>query len=246
MPVRATATPGTERFPERSISRRTAEVEHDHMVRLYRADDGTLLTYEELYDEVDAEGSALPADQWRDGYWDAHEYIVEACLVGIYDSMEVLATLVTRDVEGSPMNVVEYTDDEEEIVAERRVVGELTIDLDAAPVGVGPPAAQAEEVPGDGDGGEDRGEDEIGCPPVVLLDECGGQGCEDGAGQAAGEGQDHQRLDAVGADQRVRAAARPGRNGSSPPRRSGTGCWVARRISRPGCSCHGPDPPLHR
>ena len=33
------------------------------MVRLYRADDGTLLTYEELYDEVDATpgGIATPS-----------------------------------------------------------------------------------------------------------------------------------------------------------------------------------------
>ena len=47
------------RILERSISRRTAELEHDHMVRLYRADDGTLLTYEELYDEVDATPGAI-------------------------------------------------------------------------------------------------------------------------------------------------------------------------------------------
>lgn len=54
------------------------------------------LRYEELYDAVDAEGSALPADQWRDGYWDAGEFIVEATEVGIYNQVDALATMVTR------------------------------------------------------------------------------------------------------------------------------------------------------
>lgn len=46
--------------------------------------------------EVDAEAATLPPEQWRDGYWGVAEYIVEASEVGIYDRLEVLATMVTR------------------------------------------------------------------------------------------------------------------------------------------------------
>jgi hypothetical protein len=106
---------------DRTISRATAESENGFVVRLYRTDDGTLLTYEELYDEVDAEGSALPPEQWRGGEWDANEYIIEACLVGIYDIEEVLATVVQRHVDGKQVGVVEYVGDDDQVVAVRRV-----------------------------------------------------------------------------------------------------------------------------
>lgn len=103
---------------EGTISRANAQSENGFVVRLYRTDD-RLLTYEELYDEVDAEGSVLPTEQWVDGEWDCHSYIVEACLVGIYDTVEVLAAVVNRD---TGETVVKYTGDDDEVVAERRVV----------------------------------------------------------------------------------------------------------------------------
>lgn len=105
---------------EGSISRATAESEDGHVVRLYRHDD-RLLTYGELYDEVDAEGSELPPEQWIDGVWDCHGYIVEACLVGIYDVVEVLAAVLIRDTGEA---VVEYSGDDDDVVAERKVVAE--------------------------------------------------------------------------------------------------------------------------
>lgn len=105
--------------PVATISRSTAESEDGYVVALYRVDDGTLLTYDELYEKVDAEGSVLPCEQWVDGVWDCHGYIVEACLVGIYDTVEVLAAVVNRD---TGETVVEYTGDGEEVIAERRVV----------------------------------------------------------------------------------------------------------------------------
>ena len=104
-----------------TISRATAQSEDGFVVRLYRTDDGSLLTYEELYDAVDAEGSVLPTEQWIGGEWNCHEYIVEACLVGIYDTVEVVAVVVNRD---TGETVVEYTSDGDEVVAERRIVEE--------------------------------------------------------------------------------------------------------------------------
>lgn len=69
----------------------------------------------------------------------------------------------------------------------------------------GPRSAQSPPVPGDRDRGEDRRENQVGGAPVRLLIHCGGQRGEDGAGQARGEGQDHQGADgavAVPAGQR--------------------------------------------
>jgi hypothetical protein len=111
---------GSRPIPVRTISRATAESENGFVVTLYRDGDGALMTYEELYEEVDAEGSALPPEQWIDGAWNAHEYIVEACLVGIYDRLDAVATVVVRD---TGETVVEYTGDGDEFVAER-LVGE--------------------------------------------------------------------------------------------------------------------------
>lgn len=101
-----------------AISRATAESEDGNVVRMYRTDNDRLLTYKELYDEVDAEGSVLPPEQWIDGVWDCHGYIVEACLVGIYDTVEVQAAVVNRDTDET---VVEYTGDDDEVGAECRV-----------------------------------------------------------------------------------------------------------------------------
>lgn len=105
----------------KTVSRASALAEDGFVVRMYRFNDDPLMTYEELYDEVDAEGSALPTEQWRDGVWDAHEYLIEACLVGIYNTVEVVATVVNR---GTGVIVVEYTDDEDEVIARRKVVDE--------------------------------------------------------------------------------------------------------------------------
>lgn len=99
----------------RTISRTTAESENGCVVRLYRNEYNSLLTYEELYDAVDSEGSALPAEQWRDGYWNPSEYIVEACLVGIYSIVEALAAVVHR-ADGTAL--VEYTANNK-VIAER-------------------------------------------------------------------------------------------------------------------------------
>lgn len=106
---------GRESTPVRTIRRTTAESENGCVVRLYRNEDNSLLTYEELYDAVDSEGSALPAEQWRDGYWNPSEYMVEACLVGIYSIVEALATVVHR-ADGTLL--VEYTANNK-VIAER-------------------------------------------------------------------------------------------------------------------------------
>lgn len=89
------------------------------MVQLYRTGDDQLLTYEELYEEVDAEGSALPPEQWIYGEGNCREYIIEACLVGNYSTEEALAAVVTRD-DGE--SVVEYISDEDEVLAERLIL----------------------------------------------------------------------------------------------------------------------------
>lgn len=79
-----------------TIRRSLAEAELDQMIPMYRDGGEGWMRYEELYDEVDAEGSALPPEQWRDGYWDADQYIVEATEVGIYERVDTVATIVTR------------------------------------------------------------------------------------------------------------------------------------------------------
>lgn len=107
--------------PGGRIIRAEAESENGYMVQLYRTGDDRLLTYEELYAEVDAEGSALPPEQWRDGVWNCHEYIVEACLVGLYNTEDVVAAVVTRP---TGETVVEYTDEDDVVVAERLVVSD--------------------------------------------------------------------------------------------------------------------------
>lgn len=51
--------------------------------------------------------------------WGCHGYIVEACLVGVDDTVEVLAAVDNRD---TGETVVEYTGDGVEVVAEGRGV----------------------------------------------------------------------------------------------------------------------------
>lgn len=85
-----------------AISRTIAEREADTVVSLYR-DNDDVLRYEDLYDQVDAEGMALPPDQWRDGYWDAGEFIAEATEVGIYNRVDAFATVVKRYSDGESL-----------------------------------------------------------------------------------------------------------------------------------------------
>ncbi|PND57697.1 hypothetical protein CRM90_12020 [Mycobacterium sp. ENV421] len=42
---------------------------------------GTEYTYDELIEALDAEAATLDPEQWVGG-WDAHEYLIEALLVG--------------------------------------------------------------------------------------------------------------------------------------------------------------------
>jgi hypothetical protein len=142
-----------------TVSRFTARVENGSIVSLYRFSDGPLKTYEELAGELEIEAAGLPPEQWIDGEFRVGEYIIEACLVGIYDRVDTDATLGTRYTRGgelftveqlreahasqgadtdkatfdawlarsladstySEVEIMEYRDEEDVIVAERRV-----------------------------------------------------------------------------------------------------------------------------
>lgn len=116
-----------------TVSRSTAEEEVDTVIALYR-DDDAVLRYEELYERVDAEGAALPPEQWRDGYWDAAEYIVEASEVGIYHRLNVLASIVMRYTDDRTVWTYEQMRDEvypaeiEGVDMAQFIGGELTFD----------------------------------------------------------------------------------------------------------------------
>ncbi|OBB45428.1 hypothetical protein [Mycobacterium sp. 852002-51961_SCH5331710] len=86
-----------------TIRRSIAEAELDQTIPMYSDGDDRWIRYEELYAEVDAEGSALPPEQWRDGYWDAGEYIVEATEVGIYERVDTVAMIATRYSDGKSL-----------------------------------------------------------------------------------------------------------------------------------------------
>jgi hypothetical protein len=81
-----------------TIPRADAMIENGCLVTLYRTNDDEWLTYDELSDDVETEAASIPPETWRDGEFDAHDYIIEACQVGIYDSAEVVATRATRFV----------------------------------------------------------------------------------------------------------------------------------------------------
>jgi len=68
---------------------------------LYR-DRGDWMTYEELFDSVSAEAATIPAEEagWRDGEFDADDYIIEACQVGLYEAVDVSPTIVTEYTDG--------------------------------------------------------------------------------------------------------------------------------------------------
>lgn len=76
-----------------TVSSAFAQSELGLTLSLYRDDRGWM-TYDELYQLVCDEAASVPAEEagWRDGEFNAHEYIIEACLVGLYDTINVDAT----------------------------------------------------------------------------------------------------------------------------------------------------------
>ena len=69
---------------------------------LYRDRDGWM-TYEELFDSVSSEAATIPAEEagWRDGEFDARDYIIEACQVGLYEALDVHPIIVIEYTEGT-------------------------------------------------------------------------------------------------------------------------------------------------
>ncbi len=69
---------------------------------LYRDRDGWM-TYEELFDSVSSEAATIPAEEagWRDGEFDARDYIIEACQVGLYEALDVHPIIVTEYTDGT-------------------------------------------------------------------------------------------------------------------------------------------------
>ncbi|WP_156432607.1 hypothetical protein [Mycobacterium sp. M26] len=68
---------------------------------LYRGR-GDWMTYEELFASVSAEAAAISPEEagWRNGEFDANDYIIEACQVGLYESVDVAPTIVTQYTDG--------------------------------------------------------------------------------------------------------------------------------------------------
>ena len=60
-------------------------------------DHGEWMTYEELVEAVSEEAAAIPPEEagWRDGEFNAGEYIIEACISGMYGQMEVRTRVKT-------------------------------------------------------------------------------------------------------------------------------------------------------
>jgi hypothetical protein len=104
--------PPNRTLPFGRLSRATAKSEDGHVVTMYHNGDGELLTYEELAGELDVEAASIPAENWRDGEWDVGDYIIEACLVGIYQQVNAVARVVTRYTDGTSAWTVEQMRDE--------------------------------------------------------------------------------------------------------------------------------------
>ena len=81
---------------------------------VYRLADGRLLTYDALQEEVNAEiqEQQITEEQGRGGYWDFHDYLIESCMVGIYESVHVSSTAVIRYSDGESTWTVEQLRDE--------------------------------------------------------------------------------------------------------------------------------------
>ncbi|MGW8815553.1 hypothetical protein [Gordonia terrae] len=84
-----------------TVSSAFAQSELGLTLSLYRDDRGWM-TYDELCQLVCDEAASVPAEEagWRDGEFNAHEYIIEACLVGLYDTTNVYARIVTDYTDG--------------------------------------------------------------------------------------------------------------------------------------------------
>lgn len=78
-----------------TIDRKSAEAENGFSLEVYRLDDGRILRWEELADEVKAEVAHLPEESWEGGKFDINDYIVEACHTGIYKSVNVYVAIIT-------------------------------------------------------------------------------------------------------------------------------------------------------
>ena len=61
------------------------------------------MTYEELVEAVSEEAAAIPPEEagWIDGEFNAGEYIIEACISGMYGQMEVTGRIVTEYTDGT-------------------------------------------------------------------------------------------------------------------------------------------------
>ena len=66
-------------------------------------DHGEWMTYEELVEAVSEEAAAIPPEEagWIDGEFNAGEYIIEACISGMYGQMEVTGRIVTEYTDGT-------------------------------------------------------------------------------------------------------------------------------------------------
>lgn len=84
------------------VGRAAASLESGCVLTLYQ-DDGEWMTYEELVEAVSEEAAAIPPEEagWIDGEFNAGEYIIEACISGMYGQMEVTARIVTEYTDGT-------------------------------------------------------------------------------------------------------------------------------------------------
>jgi hypothetical protein len=75
------------------------------LVDLYKSDDGRLLTYDLLQEEVEAEieKQGIPEESCGDGVWNFHDYLVESVMVGIYESVHVEMLSETRYTNGTTL-----------------------------------------------------------------------------------------------------------------------------------------------
>jgi hypothetical protein len=110
------------------------------LVDLYRGDDGRLLTYDLLQEEVEAEieEQGIPEESWRDGYFDFHDYLVESVMVGTFEQVHVESIVVTTYTNGTTVWTHEQMRDIERTTLRRHEFhGEWNYSL--APGWSGPP-----------------------------------------------------------------------------------------------------------
>ena len=84
------------------VDRGTASLESGCVLILYQ-DHGQWMSHEELVEAVSEEAAAIPPEEagWIDGEFNAEEYIIEACISGMYGQMEVTARIVTEYTDGT-------------------------------------------------------------------------------------------------------------------------------------------------